>query len=103
MVPQLVVRCTTYRFEGSSLVVGLGMLCAPFGAGAWALMHFAAAACDEATVLEGGNWPAAVCVAVVCVGLPEDPQATSVSPAVAVAEQHSSTRAALKGEDIGAA
>lgn len=85
------------------MVVGFGMLWAPFGAGACALMHRSAAACDEAAVLAGGNWPAAVCVAVVCVEPPEEPHAMSASAAVAVAEQHSSTRVALKREDIGAA
>jgi hypothetical protein len=66
-------------------------------------MHFAAAACDEATVFAGGNWPAAVCVAVVCVEPLEEPHAMSASPAVAVAEQHNRMRVAPKAEDIGAA
>jgi hypothetical protein len=103
MVPQLVVSCTTYLFEGSSLVEGLGMLWAPFGVGAWALTHFREVECEEATVLVDGNWRAAVGVTAVLVGLPEEPHATSASPAVAVAEQHSSRREALKGRDIGAA
>jgi hypothetical protein len=65
-------------------------------------MQFAVAS-EEVTVLAGGNWPAAVWVAGVRMEPPEEPHATSASVAVAVAEQHSSTRLALKGEDIGAA
>jgi hypothetical protein len=97
---------TTYVFAGSSLSVGFGICCAPFGVGALAAAHPSEDVDEdvELDVWATAEFPLDACaVAALRPPLELDPHAANTSPAAAVIEQHSSLCAAREWADIRAA